>query len=141
MLLALCAGAVEYDLQIKTDKPHWAVKAGEKVTFSFQLLSRADKNAPFQVVKGRKVTYEIMGDGGMANEKKLFVTTDKPFTLTHTLNGPGWLCVNFIVREDNSKPTYIQKNGKKIMLEKGIGVLFDRRAIHGSTKNVCKLSS
>ena len=129
LLLALCAGAVEYDLQVKTDKSHWAVKAGEKVTFSFQLLSRADKNAPFQVVKGRKVSYELMGDGGMKNEKKVFVTTDKPFTLTSTLNGPGWLCVNFIVREANGKPTYIEKGGKKVILDKGIGVLFDPEKI------------
>ena len=40
LLCALCAGALEYDLDVKTDKQHWALKAGEKVTFSFQLRFR-----------------------------------------------------------------------------------------------------
>ena len=30
LLCALCAGALEYDLDVKTDKQHWALKAGEK---------------------------------------------------------------------------------------------------------------
>ena len=77
VLLGVCAGAVEYDLEVKTDKKHWALKAGEKVTFSFVLRSRENKKSPFTVVKNRKVTYEIMGDGGMKNVKKQFLTGDK----------------------------------------------------------------
>ena len=125
VLLGVCAGAVEYDLEVKTDKKHWALKAGEKVTFSFVLRSRENKKSPFTVVKNRKVTYEIMGDGGMKNVKKQFLTTDKPFTVTSSINGPGWLCINFIVREANGKPTFITQGKKKVMLQKGIGVLYD----------------
>lgn len=98
LLLALCAGAAEYDLVVKTDKKHWALKAGEKVTFSFQLLSRDNAKAPWQIVKGRTVTYWLMGDGGMKEQKGRFVTAEKPFELTASLKGPGWLCINFIPR-------------------------------------------
>ena len=125
VLLGVCAGAVEYDLEVKTDKKHWALKAGEKVTFSFVLRSRENKKSPFTVVKNRKVTYEIMGDGGMKNVKKQFLTGDKPFTVTSSINGPGWLCINFIVREANGKPTFVTQGKKKVMLQKGIGVLYD----------------
>ncbi|MBO5791708.1 MAG: acetylxylan esterase [Lentisphaeria bacterium] len=129
LLFTFCVSAVEYDLEVKTDKKHWALKAGEKVTFSFVLRSREDKKAPFQVVKGRKVTYEIMGDGGMKNVKKQFVTGEKPFTVVSSINGPGWLCINFIVREQNGRPTFVLKKNRKVMLEKGIGVLYEPEKI------------
>ena len=125
LLCALCAGAVEYDLEVKTDKKHWALKAGEKVTFSFRFLAREDAKSPWQVLKGRKVTYELMGDGGMKNEKKVFVTTDKPFTITSSINGPGWLCINFTPKDEKGKIIYMQKGGRKTPLSKGIGVLYD----------------
>ena len=129
LLLAFCAGAIEFDLEVKTDKPHWALKAGEKVTFSFVLRSRENAKESFKVLPNRKVTYEIMGDGGMKNVKKEFVTTDKPFTLTSSINGPGWLCINFIVREADGLPTYITVNNKKVMVQKGIGVLYEPEKI------------
>ena len=59
LFAAFCAGAVEYELDIKTDKKHWALKAGEKVTFSFVLRSRENAKEAFKVVTGRKVSYEI----------------------------------------------------------------------------------
>ena len=129
LLCALCAGALEYDLDVKTDKQHWALKAGEKVTFSFQLRFREDSKSPWQVCKGRKVTYELMGDGGMKNEKKVFVTTDKPFTLTSSLNGPGWLCINFTPKDEKGKYIFIKKGNRKQVLSKGIGVLYDPEKI------------
>ena len=75
LLAVLTVSAVEYDLEVKTDKKHWALKANEKVTFSFRLLSREDKKAPFKVVTGQKVSYELMGDGGMKNVKSLCLST------------------------------------------------------------------
>ena len=126
LLCALCAGAAEYDLQITTDKKGWALKAGEKVTFSFVLRSRENSKEPFKVETGRKVTYEIMADGGMKNIKKQFVTTDKPFTVSASINGPGWLSINFIVREKDGKPLFVTNaKGRKVMVQKGDGVLYD----------------
>ena len=134
LLAVLSIGAVEYDLEVKTDKKHWALKAGEKVTFSFRLLSREDKKAPFKAVSGQKVSYEMMGDGGMKNDKKVFVTSEKPFTVTSSLNGPGWLCINYIVRDAKGKPLYIAGKKGKVMLQKGIGVLYDPEKIQPGQK-------
>ena len=134
LLAVLSLGAVEYDLEVKTDKKHWALKAGEKVTFSFRLLSREDKKAPFKAVSGQKVSYELMGDGGMKNDKKVFVTSEKPFTVTSSLNGPGWLCINYIVRDAKGKPLYITGKKGKTMLQKGIGVLYDPEKIQPGQK-------
>jgi cephalosporin-C deacetylase-like acetyl esterase len=127
LLLVLCAGAAEYDLVVKSDKKHWALKAGEKVTFSFQLLSRDNAKAPWQIVKGRTVTYWLMGDGGMKEQKGRFVTAEKPFELTASLNGPGWLCINFIPRDEKGK--YIKSGKNQKILQKGIGVLYDPEKI------------
>ena len=134
LLAVLSLGAVEYDFEIKTDKKHWALKAGEKVTFSFRLLSREDKKAPFKVVTGQKVSYELMGDGGMKNVKKVFVTSEKPFTVTSSLNGPGWLCISYIVRDAKGKPVYITGKKGKVLLQKGIGVLYDPEKIQPGQK-------
>ena len=126
LAVAFCAGAVEYKLDVKSDKKEWSLKAGEKVTFSFVLYSRENAKDTFNPVVGRKVSYELMRDGGMKNIKKQFVTTDKPFTLTTTGNGPGWVCINFVVRDANGKPTMVKsRQGRKYMLQKGIGVMYD----------------
>lgn len=125
LILGICAGAVEYDLQVTYDKKHWALKAGEKVTFSFLLRSRENKKAPFKVAKNVRMTYTLMGDGGMKTVKKSFVSTDKPFKVTASLNGPGWLCINFLVCDPKGKPVYIMKGKRKNLVQKGIGVLYE----------------
>ena len=124
LVLAFCAGAVEYKFELKSNKAD-IIKVGEEVTFSARLLSRADAKAGFAPAKTGTLLCLLVGDGNKTVTQKAAVN-DKFVTISGKLSRPGWIYARFILLDEKGKAvTFKSRKGRDQLIHAGIGALVE----------------
>lgn len=77
----LAAG--EFSYRFTSNRPEAIYQIGENITFSAQLLEDG------QPVSGRRVNYELVGDGGLEKKGSFISSAEKPFEISCSLAYPG----------------------------------------------------
>ena len=109
--------ALEYKVEVKTDKVDAIYDKGQKITFSAQVLLEG------KPVVGKKVNYLLQGDGNLRKSDS-FISAETPFKLEESLEFPGWIQVKFTVVGDDGNPLKQKdKNDKEVTLEAAIGAM------------------
>lgn len=124
VLLAFCAGAVEYKFELKSNKD-WKLKVGEEVTFSARVLSRADSKGTFAPVKGGKIVCRLVGDGNPTVVKN-FASGEDFVSVSGKLSRPGWIYARFALVDEKGKELVgVDAKGGKKNAYAGIGALVE----------------
>lgn len=116
VLLSLTLAAQNVRFELKTDKADAIYAAGEPVVFSATLLKEG------KISSGDTVRYELQGDGGL-RQTGTFTTAENPYTLTTSLDFPGWLRVFFTLLDQEGKPVKTVLQDKEVPVTAGIGAM------------------
>ena len=99
-----CCFAGELTVKVTTDKPDAIYKSGDVVTVTAVALEDG------KPVAGRKVTYDLIADGGFRKQGKFISDPAKPFVWKHKLAYPSALRAEF---------TVFDANGQRVKLKRG----------------------